>query len=275
MYRFLLSRQWVILTLVGLVLIPVMIELGFWQFHRHESRVARNALVARSIAADPVPVTELTAPGRAVPGEDVWRTVTASGTYDTKDEVVVRLRTGEDGKSGYWVLTPLLLDDGRAVLVNRGWIPADRSQRDFPDVPAAPSGRVTVTGRLRADERPGEGIKDTKGLPPRQVMLINSERQARALGRPVLGGYIELSDEKVSGGTQLVPAPDHDSIGPHMAYAIQWWLFSAFVPVGWVILVRRERRDRAATAAAASAKTTDAGTGTAPAPDTANPAASR
>lgn len=37
-----------------------------------------------------------------------------------------------------------------------------------------------------------------------------------------------------------------------MAYAIQWWLFSAGVPVGWVILVRRERRDRVAAAASAT-----------------------
>lgn len=47
----------------------------------------------------------------------------------------------------------------------------------------------------------------------------------------------------------MIPEPDHDSIGPHMAYAVQWWLFTAGVPVGWVILVRREKRDRAAARA--------------------------
>ncbi|MCD9142343.1 SURF1 family cytochrome oxidase biogenesis protein [Streptomyces albireticuli] len=250
MYRFLLSRQWVILTLVGLVLIPVMIKLGFWQFHRHEHRVARNDLVARSLSADPVPVTELTRPGRTVPREDVWRQVTASGTYDTKGEVVVRMRTDANGKSGYWVLTPLVLADGRAVLVNRGWIPATGDLTRFPEVPAPPSGKVTVTGRLRADETDSSGIKDTAGLPPRQVMRVNSERQAKELHRPVLAGYIEqTAPEPGDRGPVLVPAPDHDSIGPHMAYAVQWWLFTAFVPVGWVILVRRERRDRAAEAA--------------------------
>ncbi|ARZ70757.1 membrane protein [Streptomyces albireticuli] len=250
MYRFLLSRQWVILTLVGLVLIPVMIKLGFWQFHRHEHRVARNDLVARSLSADPVPVTELTRPGRDVPREDVWRQVTASGTYDTKGEVVVRMRTDANGKSGYWVLTPLVLADGRAVLVNRGWIPATGDLTRFPEVPAPPSGKVTVTGRLRADETDASGIKDTAGLPPRQVMRVNSERRAKELHRPVLGGYIELTaPEPGDRGPALVPAPDHDSIGPHMAYAVQWWLFTGFVPVGWVILVRRERRDRAAEAA--------------------------
>ncbi|MFF4155348.1 SURF1 family protein [Streptomyces sp. NPDC001678] len=253
MYRFLLTRQWVILTLVGLALIPAMIKLGFWQFHRHEQRVARNDRIAHSLAYAPAPVGTLSAPGREVPQENVWRKVTATGTFDTKGEVVVRYRTDESGKSGFMVITPLVLDNGTALLVNRGWIPADGGQLAFPAVPAAPSGKVTVTGRLRADETPGSGIKDTKGLPPRMIMLINSERQAKELHRPVLGGYVELISPTGDKQPQPVPDPDHSSIGNHMAYAVQWWLFSACVPVGWFVLVRRERRDRAADAAAAAA----------------------
>ncbi|SEF05922.1 Cytochrome oxidase assembly protein ShyY1 [Streptomyces sp. 2112.3] len=252
MYRFLLSRQWVILTLVGLVLIPVMIKLGFWQLHRHEHKVAQNQLIASSLAARPVPVTELTAPGRSLPRHDMWRTVTATGTFDTAHEVVVRQRTAADEQSiGYYVLTPLVLGDGRAVLVNRGWISAGNDLTKFPDVPPAPQGKVTVTGRMMADETTAvSGIKDTKGLPARQIMLINSEEQAKRVGRPLLGGYIEQTGPKPPGGKpELVPEPDHDSIGPHMAYAVQWWLFAAAVPVGWVILVRREHRDRVEAAA--------------------------
>ncbi|MER6143450.1 SURF1 family protein [Streptomyces sparsogenes] len=264
MYRFLLSRQWVILTLVGLVLIPVMIRLGFWQLHRHEHRVAQNELIAKSLAAPAVPVDRLTAPGRTVAHDDMWRTVTAKGRYDTRHEVVVRQRTAADEQSiGYYVITPLVMDDGRAVLVNRGWIPAGGDLTRFPKVPAAPSGEVTVTGRLKADETTGNsGIKDKAGLPARQVMLINSERQAKSLSRPVLGGYIELtkSSPKGAGQPEPVPAPDHSGIGPHMAYAIQWWLFSAGVPVGWVILVRRELKDRAAARAAEA----EAGSGDGP-----------
>ncbi|MDT3399605.1 SURF1 family protein [Streptomyces sp. B1866] len=262
MYRFLLSRQWVVLTLVGLLLIPVMIRLGFWQLHRHEHRVARNHLIADSLRAPAAPVADLTAPGRPVPRADTWRTVTATGRYDTRHEVVVRQRTGSDDQSiGYFVVTPLVLADGRAVLVNRGWIPAGGDLVAFPKVPAPPAGRVTVTGRLRADEKPGNGVRDKKGLPDRQVMLIDSRRQAPALGRSVLGGYIELtgSDPKGSGQPEPVGPPDHSSIGPHMAYAIQWWLFAACVPVGWVVLVRRELRDRAAARAEAAAGTPPGG----------------
>ncbi|MEX2982166.1 SURF1 family protein [Streptomyces sp. C36] len=258
MYRFLLSRQWVITTLVALALIPAMIQLGFWQLHRHEHRVARNDQIARSLASDPVPVTELTGPGRAVARDDVWRTVTASGTYDPKGEVVVRMRTDDDGNQGYFVLTPLVMADGRAVLVNRGWVPANGDLTKFPDVPAAPAGKVTVTGRLRADETTASGIKNTAGLPPRQVMLISSAQRAGELHRTLLGGYVELTSPAGKNQPRPLSAPDHSGIGPHMAYAVQWWLFSAFVPVGWFILVRRERRDRAEAAAAAEAEAAEA-----------------
>ncbi|MGI5399866.1 SURF1 family protein [Streptomyces sp. CA-135486] len=260
MYRFLLSRQWVILTLIGLVLIPTMIELGFWQLHRHQHRVAQNTLIAENLRAKPVPVTGLASPGHTVPRADYWRRVTATGTFDTAHEVVVRRRTSADDQVGFHVLTPLILADGRAVLINRGWIPAAADQKAFPSVPPAPKGTVTVTGRLKADETTrASGIKDLAGLPPRQVMLVSSAQQAESLGRTVLGGYLEQTAPEPAGSSpELIPDPDHDSIGPHMAYAVQWWLFAAGVPVGWVILVRREKRDRGAAADSSTPEPTPA-----------------
>ncbi|WP_030766855.1 SURF1 family protein [Streptomyces sp. NRRL F-2664] len=255
MYRFVLTRQWVSLTLVALVLIPVMIKLGFWQYHRHVHRVAQNQLIEANLRAEPVPMTEVTSPGHKVPRADFWRSVTATGTYDSAHEVVVRMRTSNGDKVGFHVVTPLVLTDGRVVLVDRGWVPGGDDPRAYPPVPAAPAGEVTVTGRLKADETSGSsGIKDRKGLPDRQVMLINSAQQAERLGRPVLGGYLELTGpDPGEGGPETVADPDHDSIGAHMAYAVQWWLFASAVPVGWLVLVRREKRDREAAAARAEA----------------------
>ncbi|MGX2997970.1 SURF1 family cytochrome oxidase biogenesis protein [Streptomyces sp. JNUCC 64] len=251
MYRFLLSRQWVILTLLALVLIPAMIELGFWQFHRHENRVAHNERVRAAIEAPPVPVGKLTSPGHQVPDSDRYRRVTARGTFDTGNEFVVRRRTNADDQIGVHVLTPLVLDGGRVLLVNRGWIPADGPQTEVPPIPAPPRGEVTVTGRLMPDETTAKsGIKDLRGLPDGMIMLIGSAAMSEELGKPVLGGFVELVAPAPSGGTpQPLSSPDHSGIGAHMAYAVQWWLFTAAVPVGWVILVRRELRDRAAEAA--------------------------
>ncbi|WP_326674500.1 SURF1 family cytochrome oxidase biogenesis protein [Streptomyces sp. NBC_01257] len=254
MYRFLLTRQWLILALIALVLIPTMVELGFWQLHRHEHKVAQNALISRNLKADPVPVATLTSPGHTVPRADYWRAVSATGTYDEKHEVVVRRRTATDGSIGVHVLIPFDLKGGGTVMINRGWVPSASDQYAFPDVPAVPRGEVTVTGRLKADETTGaSGIKDLSDLPDRQVMLINSSQQAKLLSRPVLGGYIEQTGPEPKGDRpELIEAPEDDSIGPHMAYAVQWWLFAGGVPVGYVVLARREKRDRVAAAATAA-----------------------
>jgi cytochrome oxidase assembly protein ShyY1 len=245
-YRFLLTRQWVIVTLVALALIPTMIELGFWQWHRHFDRVASNQRIEDALDAGPVPVGSLTRPGARVDRDLYYRHVTARGVFEADREVVVRRRTNADDRVGYHVLTPLRLDDGRYLLVNRGWVPADDRQTKFPEIPAPPGGEVTVTGRLMADQTTeASGIKDLDDLPDRQVMLISSESEAERLGAEVLGGYVELvSPAPRAGSPELIPGPDHDSIGNHMAYAIQWWLFTAGVPVGWVVLVRRELRER-------------------------------
>ncbi len=53
----------------------------------------------------------------------------------------MRRRTNADEEVGYHVLTPLDLEDGRVVLVNRGWIPADGDQTAFPKIPAPPAAR--------------------------------------------------------------------------------------------------------------------------------------
>ncbi|KND44942.1 SURF1 family cytochrome oxidase biogenesis protein [Streptomyces stelliscabiei] len=255
MYRFLLSRQWVILTLLSLVLIPTMVRLGIWQMHRYEERSARNQLVADALAAKPVPVERLTSPGHAVTSAERYRTVTAKGRFDTDDEVVVRRRVNADDEVGFHVLTPFVLDDGKVLLVNRGWIPADGpSQTAFPKIPAPAAGEITVTGRLMPDETTeASGIKDLQGLPDRQIMLIDSEREADRLGVRVLGGYLVQTAPEPNGDTpEQLGSPGDENAALNYAYALQWWLFALGVPIGFVILVRRERRDRAEAATAAA-----------------------
>ncbi|MCS0603189.1 SURF1 family protein [Streptomyces sp. LP11] len=250
-YRFLLSRQWVILTIVTIALIPTMIKLGFWQHHRYQERTARNNLVSAALHAKPVPVEKLASPGHQLSRTEKYRTVTATGTFDTARQVVVRRRTNADGEVGFHVLTPLVLTDGKVVLVNRGWIPADGVQTTFPKVPAPPAGRTTVTGRLMADETTSaSGIKNVKGLPDRQIMLINSTEEARRLDARVLGGYMEQTAPAAKGGSpEQISDPGSEDAPLNYAYMLQWWLFAAAVPVGWWFLVRRELRDRAEAAA--------------------------
>ncbi|MFE2723472.1 SURF1 family protein [Kitasatospora sp. NPDC059327] len=255
MYRFLLSRRWLITLLIALLMIPATIRLGFWQLHRHEARVARNELIAHALTDHPVPFDTLSAaPGTPVAKDLTWRAVTATGQYDPEHEFVVRKRTNSEEKVGYFVVTPLRLSDGRGtVLVNRGWVASGESATTYPAVPAAPAGEVTLAGRLRPDEVASGSVRDRAGLPDRQFNLISSDQQTKESGVPLLGGYLELTATTPAPADQpeMLPEPNHSDIGPHMAYAIQWWLFTAMIPVGFWVMVRREAKDRAKEAAEA------------------------
>lgn len=286
MLRVLLTRRWILLTLGFIALILIMYRLGLWQFHRYQQTKRSNHVISLAVHAPPVPVGTLTRPGFTVPGSERYRPVTATGHYDAAHEFVVRRRTNADGAIGFFLITPLITDDGDALLVNRGWVaPNGLDGAAYPKVPATPSGTVTLTGRLQPDETSSiSGIRNETGLPARQFMLINSHDQEKALTQPVLGGYMELARSSPpithADAAQLVGAPGSDNAnntdmaivgqGVHLPYAIQWWLFCLMVPVGWWMLLRQERKDgRKKGAAAASTGGPASGAGGEPAAESA------
>src|SRR5690606_8188871 len=130
-----------------LVVVPSFIALGFWQYGRAEDKAAAVEQQESNLAADPVPIDELTSVGGEVAREDRWRRVTVTGTYDAGRELLVRNRNGSGGV-GMHVLTPLVTEDGTAVLVNRGWVAQPPTATARPEVPPAAEGKVTVVGRL-------------------------------------------------------------------------------------------------------------------------------
>ncbi|RCV53683.1 hypothetical protein DEF23_10815 [Marinitenerispora sediminis] len=237
-----------------LVVVPSFVWLGFWQYGRWEDKAAAAALQEANIEADPVPIGELASVGTDVPRADRWRTVTATGRYDTAHELLVRNRGGSAGV-GFHVLTPLVTDDGAAVLVNRGWVGLPPTAREQPDVPPPPEGRITVTGRLQYSETPeNTGIRDRDGLPERQIMIIEVADIAAGLPYPVYGGFVELAgqDPAADPAPEPVPVPD-TNMGMNLSYAVQWWVFAVIAVGGWFFLVRREVRDAAAEAGGGSA----------------------
>ena len=258
--RILLTRRWVILSLVFAMLIPVMYFLGMWQFHRYQQTNRSNTATARNLAAAPVPMDQISHPGATVPYSELYRHVTATGVFDVKDQYVIRSREDNSGDNlGYYVVTPLILANGDAVLVARGWVaPNSVNAAEYPSVPGTPSGTVTVFGRLAPDETTAvTGIHNIGGLPPHQAMLISSKLAAPILHRPVVAGYIAFVSStpqmSAADSAQPIPGPNADSQstddmavvgkGVHLPYAIQWWLFALMVPVGWFFLFRRDLRD--------------------------------
>ncbi|WP_210443256.1 SURF1 family protein [Nocardioides sp. SYSU D00065] len=235
--RFLVSRRWIAFALVVVFLAWVAWRLGEWQFHRLEDRRERNEIIQRNEKAGADPVAEVMAPGKTVAETDEWRIVEARGTYAVDDTVIVRYRT-RDGAAGVDVVVPLDLSDGSTVLVDRGWFATDNRGATSEDVPEPPAGEVTVTGWVRRDAE-GDSTAVTDG----STRAVNSERIGEALGREVLGGWIDLRSESPAPATPLEPVemPELNE-GPHFFYGLQWWFFGALAIFGFLYLIYDEWR---------------------------------
>ncbi len=152
-YRFLRQPRWVLFSALMLGLVVLMVNLALWQLRRLDEKRARNDRIAEAVAAAPLTLgTSSDLPE--------WRTVSATGTYDVAHQVLIRNRSF-DGQAGFHVVTPLRLPDGRALLVNRGWIPLVSAGSDAPAPPPPPTGPVSVNGRVRPSQHKGRFLSPT------------------------------------------------------------------------------------------------------------------
>lgn len=208
-----------------------------------EERRAWNQHVTTNLQAPPVPAAEV------LSGADdsvQWRRVTFVGRFDETNQILIRGRYFE-GRYGYEVMTPLRPEQGPALLVDRGWVPAGESATTPPDVPAPPSGQVTITGRVRlgdSDSRPGPSGAII-GLPTRAANQIKPRELAKQIPYPIYNAYVEMTEPDVESPANL-PAPEL-SQGPHLAYAIQWFFFALLGAVAPFIYRRIGQREESST----------------------------
>jgi cytochrome oxidase assembly protein ShyY1 len=241
-YRFLLTRRWLGLLAVAVLVAASCLLLGRWQLHRYESKHERNAQVTANTHAPAARPGQLLRVGHGPADKDLWRRVRTLGRYDPDHTLLVRNRPYE-GEVGFHVLVPLRTSAGPALLVDRGWVAAGENATVVPTVPRVPPGEVAVTVRVRASEPPS-----TTGTPPRgQVTRIDVSEIRKELPYPAYGGYGELIREqpRPRSAPALLPLPDLNT-GPHLAYAVQWVLFALMALGGYVVLARREAADRRA-----------------------------
>lgn len=261
-YRFVFAPKWLAFhALTWLVLIPAFIGLGQWQRSLWKDHDRSQGVVLGALAAAPVPLDSLDPVGHAVAQGQQWKMVSATGRYDTAHQFMVRNRS-QDQQPGWYVVTPLVLADGSAVLVNQGWVPeaTTGSATAAPGFPPVPAGTVTVAGSLQPDETTANTrIKDdTAQLPANEVALITRGELASRVPYPLHDGSIRLTSSTpantAAAAAQPVPNPTYDNT-MYIAYMVQWWVFALVMPVTWVLLLRREARDRriAAREAAAAA----------------------
>lgn len=241
--RFLLRPGWIAFVVaVSAFVVACYTLLAPWQFSREAERDAESAAIATADANPAVPFARLV-PGPAVDPADRWRRVSLTGRFEPGAETVVRLRV-VDGAPAFEVLTPLVLDDGRVVVVNRGSVQATDRNR-VPAYAPPPAGTVTVQGRLRTDETDPQGRPPLREGGTRQIYAADSRALAAATGLAPVGGTVSL--EAGQPGV-LTPIPVQPAGGgapfSNFSYALQWLTFGAVALVAMGVFVRLELLQR-------------------------------
>jgi cytochrome oxidase assembly protein ShyY1 len=247
-WAFLLRPQWLALYVVVLGFAYLCFTvLAPWQLGKNTTTSRENAQISHSLTADPVPVTDFLPRQESAAPDAAWRRVTATGRYHPDAQVLARLRVIE-GEPAFEVLVPFTVDGGPTVLVDRGYVrPVEASK--VPEIPAPPSGTVTITARLRNSEGVVTGKDPFREDGIQQVYSISTSQIATVTGMPLAGSYLQLVEDQ-PGGLGVIALPHLDA-GPFLSYGIQWIAFGIIAPigVGYFVLaeVRQRRREKAET----------------------------
>jgi cytochrome oxidase assembly protein ShyY1 len=237
-WAFLRSPRWAGYLALVVVFAVACCALGTWQLNRRAEALAEVARIDANYDAEAVPVADALADPAGFDVDQRWQVVALSGEYLGDEEVVVRNRPF-GGSSGFEVITPFRLDDGTVFMVDRGWI-AQGSDGRPSEYAAPPSGHVQVEARLKAGEERIEG-RTTTGI---EFATIDLAELADRVGEPAYTGAYGVLVQSAADAAEppLAPARPLRDEGPHLSYALQWFVFAllAFIGLGWA--ANQERR---------------------------------
>jgi len=242
-------RSRTVVLLAALVTAGVTARLGVWQMDRAAQKKTLQQAVDTRRLMPPVATADLARDAAAVP-DQVHRRVELQGRWHPQATVFLENRQMQ-GRPGFFVVTPLLLDDGTAVLVQRGWLPRDLADRTRVSSPALAEGRVQISGRIAPPPSRLYEFDGAASGPIRQNLDVETfGREFRLELRPlsVLQTALQTAPQSSAqdGLLRDWPAPAAD-VHKHHGYAAQWFALSALTIAlyAWFQLLRpRLRRTR-------------------------------
>ncbi|MSP83929.1 MAG: SURF1 family protein [Alphaproteobacteria bacterium] len=219
----------------ALIGVAALLGLGVWQVQR---AAWKDALIAGRTA-------RLVQPPVALPEDladlDGWefRRVWVVGRFDHAREMTV-LKPAMDGRSGYHVVTPLRIDGGGAVLVDRGWVPLER--RDAGSRAAGQvDGTVIVEGILRRGDDPGPFTPEND---PALVAWywLDPAAMAAAAGIVAPALIVEAGPDPMPGGLPEGGQTATAARNMHRGYALTWSALAVVLAVIYLGYRRPQRR---------------------------------
>ena len=224
--------------LLGAGLLAGFMALGIWQVER---LAWKRELIARVDARVSAPAMPWEKAAALPPAEAEYRHVSLTGHFDHDRETLVKAVTELGG--GFWVLTPLTTPEGEVVLINRGFVPAER--RDPASRPEGQvGGEVSLQGLMRLTEPGGAFLRRNDPAADRWYSRdIAAIATARGLG-PVAPVFMDADATAQPGGLPVGGLTVIRFRNTHLSYALTWFALAAMVAGGMVILIRHERRLR-------------------------------
>jgi len=231
MFKNLTKPRWIALTAFLLIMIYLFIRLSDWQFDRYNTRIQNNEITTTALSSEPINLTDLS----QVSDLKDWQKVSIKGEFVNSDAKLLR-RQYLESSLGFWVITPLKLDNDQVILVNRGWIPIAESSTSQQEIPSSQQGDVTIIGYVQT-------LKDTRrepeDLPLNQINYLNSTNFS---SQHLSTKYLQLASmTPMDNQVAIIPLPELSN-GPHFSYAIQWILFALMLPIGWYVLLKNENK---------------------------------
>jgi len=236
-----MRRSRALVLLAALALAGLTARLGVWQLDRAgEKRAVQQEIDERRHL--PPLASDGLARDAAEAAAQHYRHIAVDGRWLAGHTVYLDNRP-LNGHVGFVVVTPLVLPDGSAVLVQRGWLERDPLERTKILPPVTPAGVVRVTGRVAPPPARLYEFDASASGPIRQnVDMIGFGRELRLVLRPV---SIQQLDDPATPADGLIrdwPLPAAD-VHKNYGYAFQWFALSTLTIAlyAWFQLIRPRR----------------------------------
>lgn len=224
-------------TLLVLIVVPIMCRLGYWQFERAQGKVELQQQFEQRIDSPAINFSALEGSLESMR----YQTIRMQGAYDAQHQFVLD-NLPRERQVGYGIITPLNLDSGETVLVQRGWQPSHLDRQQLPDV-AVDAGPRTVEGKINSPGKAfGLGQMSLETGWPLRIQYVDYEAMSERLGRKVLPMIVMLNDDQ-SDGYARGWQPIAQSPNKNYSYLFQWLAMAVAVIVLYISLNLRKREE--------------------------------